>query len=73
MPQPQQTATIKSKVTAPGTGSRFYGKAPDEASRSGILPAIIEGFAAVSRETAAKPSMMAGRIPERLASSGALP
>lgn len=53
MPQPQQTSTIKSKVTAPGTGSRFYDKAPDEASRSGIPPAIIESFAAVSRETAA--------------------
>lgn len=41
MPQPQQTAAM------------FYGKAPDEASRSGIPPAIIESFAAVSRETAA--------------------
>jgi hypothetical protein len=61
MPQPQQTAAM------------FYGKAPDEASRSGIPPAIIESFAAVSRETAAKLSMMAGGIPERLASSGALP
>lgn len=35
MPQPQQTAAM------------FYGKAPDEASRSGIPPAIIESFAAV--------------------------
>ena len=42
MPQPQQTAAM------------FYGKAPDEASRSGIPPAIIESFAAVSRETAAE-------------------
>jgi len=44
MPQPQQTATIKSKVTAPGTGSRFYGKAPDEASLLRNSPGHHRGF-----------------------------